>query len=102
MAQRPALRKEGSSQSKRRSRLDVVQEASAPSTAPKQQDLLNLPQRGSNASLGSLTGHEGHNHAVPKEKDESDDDLGLGGPNWAKEIAPYVDAKYDEAFAVYQ
>lgn len=95
MSQRPnASRKEGS----KKSRLDVVQEGLTPAASSKQQ-LLNLHQRGSIASLGSTTGHEGHN---PKEKDESEDDLGLGGPNWAKEIAPYVDAKYEQAFAVYQ
>jgi len=93
-------RKEGS----KKSRLDVVQEGSASAASSKQQ-LLNLHQRGSKASLGSnnnnnsMLGHEGHTH---KEKDDSEDDLGLGGPNWAKEIAPYVDAKYEQAFSVYQ
>lgn len=95
MSQRPNVpRKDGN----KKSRLDVVHEGSA-SAASSKQHLLNLQQRGSKASLGSTAGYEGHNH---KEKDESEDDLGLGGPNWAKEIAPYVDAKYEQAFSVYQ
>ena len=96
MSQRPSVpRKEGS----KKSRVDVTKEGMASTGGSKQQQLLNLHQRGSNDSLGSMVGHEGHNH---RGKDDSDDDLGLGGPNWAKEIAPYVDAKYDQAFTVYQ
>lgn len=88
MSQRPSgSRREGG----KRSQLEVVREGSGAAGTSKQQLLSHHHhQRGSKASLGS-TAHDAHSH---QEKEDSEDDLGLGGTNWAKEIAPYVDAKY--------
>ena len=35
-------------------------------------------------------------------KDVSDDELGLNGPNWKKDILPIVQKQYEQAFQVYQ